>query len=150
VSAADGCVCSSDHGQIIPLTPEPYEPERHIEVFAAWATDTEPSAQRKVDEHLNRIQEKSREQTVEVRSRSTVRLAGLRAPRVVVRYYSTKLNGWLVEDFVEMLRNGVEYSIYLRTKDSSYEHDRATFESVLASFEFHETWRDGSSHHNAN
>src|SRR5215469_12005238 len=34
VANSDGRICLSDRGRIIPLTDEPSEPERHIEVYA--------------------------------------------------------------------------------------------------------------------
>jgi len=61
-------------------------------------------------------------------------LASLPAQRVVVRYYDETLKAWVVEDFIEALRNGVEYSLDLRTKEMSYEPDRRVFDSVVESF----------------
>ena len=108
----------TDHGRIIPLTPAPYEPQRHIEVFAGYATRNHPAVARQVKEKLRQIREISRENSVEVRTHSGINLGGARAQRVVVRYYDRKLTGWFVEDFIEALRNGIEYSLYLRTKEA--------------------------------
>ncbi len=132
----DGCTCMSDHGRIIPLSAEPFEPERHIEVFAGYAADLdEPTVKAEVDKHLQWIRERSRQGSVSVLKQSSMTLAGLKAQRVAVRYYDKKLNQWMVEDFVEALRKrDVEYSVSLRTTEKAYEHDRTTFENVLASF----------------
>ena len=49
----------SDHGRIIPLTPEPYEPERHIEVYAGSAADLdEPTLALEVARRLGSIQQR--------------------------------------------------------------------------------------------
>jgi hypothetical protein len=40
----------------------------------------------------------------------------------------------MMEDVVELLRGGVEYSLYLRTPEETYEHDRGVFDTVVASF----------------
>jgi hypothetical protein len=42
-----------------------------------------------------------------------------------------KLTGWFVEDFIEALRNGIENSLYLRTKEASYPQNRVVFETVM-------------------
>jgi hypothetical protein len=47
-----------------------------------------------------------------------------------------KLKHWSVENFIEMLRNDVEYSLRLRTRDASYERGRPVFEGVVNSFVF--------------
>ncbi|HXP46282.1 MAG TPA: hypothetical protein VN810_03335 [Terriglobales bacterium] len=136
VSGPDGCTCMSDHGRIIPLTAEPYEPERHIEVYAGYAADLdEPTVEQEVDKRLGWIRESSREGSVRVLRQSSTTLAGLKSQRVVVRYYDKKLNQLMVEDFVEALRRGdVEYSLYLRTSENAYDHDRKVFDNVIGTF----------------
>jgi hypothetical protein len=125
----------SDHGRIIPLTPEPFEPERHIEAYAGYAIEPEePTVAMEANNRIDAIRARSRGNRVEVRTRAQIKLAGLEAERVVVRYYDNKLKGWFIEDFIEALRNGVQYSLYLRTNDRSYGRDRAVFESVVRSF----------------
>jgi hypothetical protein len=136
VAGPDGCTCMSDHGRMIPLSTEPYEPDRHIEVYAGYAADLdEPTVKAEADKRLRWISKRSREGSVSVLNESAATLAGLKARRVAVRYYDKELNQWMVEDFVEALRKrDVEYSVYLRTSEKAYEHDRRTFEGVLASF----------------
>jgi hypothetical protein len=136
VSAADGCTCMSDHGRIIPLGTEPYEPERHIEVHAAHAADLDDrTAQRAIDRNLDSIRERSRQDSVTVLRQSNLLLSGLKARRAVVRYFDTKLNRWTIEDMVEALRGGeIEYSVYLRTPDAAYGQDVRVFESLVNSF----------------
>jgi len=136
VPGPDGCTCMSDHGRIIPLTAEPYEPDRHIEVYAGYAADLdEPTVKQEVDRRLKRIGKRSREGSLSVLKQSNITLAGLKSQRVVVRYYDNKLNQSMVEDFIEALRRGdVEYSLYLRTSDRAYEHDRKVFDSVIGTF----------------
>jgi hypothetical protein len=88
-----------------------------------------------VDKHLERIRTRSREGSVSVLKHSTITLAGLKSQRVVVRYYDKDLNRSMVEDFIEALRKGsVEYSIYLRTTQEAYPHDRNVFDDVVGTF----------------
>ena len=136
VASRDGCTCMSDHGRIIPLSAEPFEPERHIEVYAGYAADLdEPDVKAEADKRLRWIGERGREGSVSMLNQSGTTLSGLRAKRVAVRYFDTKLNQWMVEDFIEALRNGdVEYSIYLRTSEKNYGNDRSVFESLVATF----------------
>ena len=136
VAGPDGCTCMSDHGRIIPLTAEPYEPERHIEVFASYGADLdELTVKQAVDKRLERIRKRSREGSVSVLKQSTITLAGLRSQRVLVRYYDEKLNQMMVEDFVEAIRRrSVQYSLYLRTTEKAYTHDRSVFDNVIATF----------------
>jgi hypothetical protein len=137
VSNPERCVCMSDHGRIIPLTPEHYEAERQIEAYAGHAVDfDEPTVAQYVDRRLGWIRQGSHLRRVEIRRRSDIRLAGRQAQRVVVRYYDEELKSWFIEDFIEALRDGIEYSVYLRTKDKSYTHDRVLFEAVVSSFVF--------------
>ena len=135
VSHPDGCICMQDHGRIIPLTPEPSKPERYIEAYADNGADLdEPTVPEAVKSHLGWIRERSFEKRMQVRKRNGVTLAGLKGERVLVRYYDAKLQAWMMEDFVELLRGGVEYSLYLRTPEKTYEHDRGAFDTVVASF----------------
>jgi hypothetical protein len=134
VSRADGCTCMQDHGRIIPLT-QPSEPERYVEAYANNGADLdEPTVAEAVKSHLRGIRERSREKSVQIRKRSDITLANLRGQRALVRYYDAKLQVWMMEDFVELLRGGVEYSLYLRTPEETYELDRAVFDTVVASF----------------
>ena len=131
----DGCVCMSDHGRIIPLTKEPFEPERHIEVFAAYAVDLdEPTLAGEVAKHLDYIRQRSQGGNAEIRRRFKMPLAGVDAERVVVRYYDEESKTWRVEDFVEALREDVDYSLCLRTREDSYPQDRPVFDSIVQSF----------------
>jgi hypothetical protein len=127
----------TDHGLIIPLTSEPHEPERHIQVYADHAAHLEEvTLEQAVAWRLGLIQEMSRDGSMEILKRSSVRMAGQKAERAVVRFYHEKLGMWLVEDFVEIVRNGIEFSLELRTKPMNYERDVRIFEPFLESFAF--------------
>jgi len=131
----DGCVCMSDHGRIIPLTPEPYEPERHIEVFAGYAAGLdEPTIALEVANRLGHIRQRGKGKDVSILRRSKTLLAGIEAERVVVRYYDDESSIWRIEDFIEALQGGVEYSLYIRTGEKSYAQDRPIFEAGVRSF----------------
>lgn len=131
----DGCVCMSDHGRIIPLRKEPFEPERHIEVYAEYAVDLdEPTLAGEVAKRLDYIRQRSQGGKTEIRHRFKIRLSGVDAERVVVRYYDDESKSWRVEDFVEALRKDVDYSLYLRTREESYPQNRPFFDSVVQSF----------------
>jgi hypothetical protein len=137
VSGADGCTCMSDHGRIIPLSHEPYENERHIEVYASHGAELdEPTVAQAVTQNIRRISERARSNSLNIRKRSGITLAGVRGERVVVRYYDKRVKAWLVEDFIELLKDGDKYSLYLRTSRKNFEHDRRIFEAVVASFAF--------------
>jgi len=137
VSAEDGCTCMSDHGRIIPLSHEPYEDERHIEVFASHGAELEePTVSQAVTQNLRRVRERARRHSLIVRKRLGVTVDHVRGERVVVRYYDKSMKAWLVEDFIELLKDGDRYSLYLRTPRRKYEHDRHIFEAMVASFAF--------------
>ena len=134
VGGPDGCVCMTDHGRIIPLSSKRGEAEPYIEAYGGFAADLdEPTVSREMDKRLGWIRERSRG-GIQVRSRSAITLAGLEAERAVVRYYDKKLKSWFIEDFIEALQGGVEYSLCVRTRDTSYGRDRLVFEAVVQSF----------------
>lgn len=136
-SGPDGCTCMSDHGRIIPLGHEPYEDERHIEAYASHGGDfDEATVAQAVTQNLKWISKRARRHRLTVRKRSGLTVAGVRGERVVVRYYDKRIKAWLVEDFIELLKDGNQYSLYLRTPGKNYEHDRHIFEVVVASFTF--------------
>lgn len=131
------CTCMSDHGRIIPLTKEPYAPQRHIEIFAGYPAEAEDATvTQQVEEHLSWIRERSADNTMTILHHSRMKLAGVPAERVVVRYYDQSLQRWWREDRVESLRNGVAYMLYLRTSEETYPQDRSVFQAVLTSFAF--------------
>lgn len=137
VSGPEGCTCMSDHGRIIPLSHEPYEDERHVEAFASHGAELdEPTVTQAVAQHLRRIGEHSRKHSLAVRKRTVVIVAGVRGERVFVTYFDERMNAWLVEDFIELLKDGDKFSLYLRTPRKYYEYDRHIFEVVIASFAF--------------
>ena len=124
----------SDHGRIIPLTPEPYEPERHIEVFAGYAVDPDEPTITLVAKRLGHIRRQDKGKDVAILRRSKILLAGIEAERVVVRYYDDESRVWRIEDFIEALQGEVEYSLYIRTGQKSYAQDRPIFDAVVRSF----------------
>ena len=127
-------MCMSDHGRIIQLTQEPYEPERHIEAFAGYVTELVESVAEVAQDDVNRIAKRSRPQSVQVLSRTDTKIAGLKGKRVVVRYFDLKQDKWFIEDFVELRRQDVEYNLYVRTPEKSYSQDLAIFNTMLKSF----------------
>jgi hypothetical protein len=135
VDGADGCVCMQDHGRIIPLSTEPYEPSRYIEAYPGYMPDLDdPTAAQLVSLELRSIREESRKRSLQIRQRSRITLAGRKGERVIVRYYDAKLKRWQVEDYVALLREDVEYSLSLVTPGRTYEHDRRIFNAVVSSF----------------
>ncbi len=69
-----------------------------------------------------------------VGKRSTITIVGLKGQRVVVRYYDKKIKKWIIEDFIELLRGDLEYSLDLETGEDAYRHDRLVFNAIVASF----------------
>jgi hypothetical protein len=137
IEGPDGCTCMSDHGRIIPLGPESRqgEPERHIEAYAGYAAHIFPvNLSEAVKSHLDRIRKRSRGRKMEIRKRASVSVAGLKGERIVARYLDAKSRTWMVEDFIELLRDDVEYDLYLRTPEQYYKQDQTVFDNVIASF----------------
>ena len=135
VDGPDGCTCMTDHGRIMPLSSEPYQADRHIEVYAGFTADPDSATVTgEMAADLRWIRKRSRRDSVTVRQRSNMNLAGLKGQRMVARYYDLNLKNWLIEDVIKLLRDDVEYSLYLRTPEQTYAHDRKVFETVLASF----------------
>src|SRR5438552_15814482 len=94
----------SDHGLVMPLTPTPDETERHIEVHATHGPTDETTLATEVEARLDGIRERSRQRSLEIRNRSTIRLGGIESQRVAVRYYNQTQKAWYIEDFIEALR----------------------------------------------
>jgi hypothetical protein len=138
VAGNDGCVCMSDHGRIIPLSEGQNDTDHWIEAYAGFAADLdEPTLQDEVDKRLDWVRERSVAGSVSVLRRSDIRIGGIDAKRVVVRYRDKESNRSMVEDFVEALRGSageVEYSVYLRSPVDTYERDKPNFDQVLSSF----------------
>jgi hypothetical protein len=136
VAGPDGCTCMGDHGRIVPLSNPPYEPERHIEIYAGHASDLDkPTVGAEVASRLRQIHERNPNHRVYVLKRSHIMLSGLRGERVLVRYFDEKLKRWWKEDFIELVRKGsIEYSLYLRTGEHLYQHDKIIFEKIISSF----------------
>src|SRR5689334_22750407 len=49
-------------------------------------------------------------------------------------YYDEASKTWRVEDFIEALRENVNCSLCLRTREEAYPQDRPVFDSVVQSF----------------
>ena len=79
-----------------------------------------------------------------IRRRERVSVAGTRGQRVLVRYYDKQLGAWLLEDFIKLINNGDEYSIYLRTSVKNYKHDKRILDEVARSFTFTESGQDAN------
>ena len=121
--------CMSDHGRIIPLSSLPYDAERHIEVYAGHIMEEDAD---NVAQRITWIRERGR--NLQVLRRSKLRLSGMKADRVVVRYLDNKQKQWMVEDFIESRSDRFDFSLYLRTPEVYYRADRPVFETVIASF----------------
>jgi hypothetical protein len=138
VAGNDGCICMSDHGRIIPLSEGQNDTDHWIEAYAGFAAELdEPTLQDAVDKRLDWIRERSVAGSVSVLQRSDIRIGGIDAKRVVVRYRDRESSRLMVEDFVEALRGkagDVEYSVYLRSPVDAYERDKPNFDQVLSSF----------------
>ena len=128
---SEGCVCLGDHGRVLPLAPESHGSGRYIEVYAGF--DIEDRAEQ-VRSRVDRIQERGRQNSLVDISRRALRLAGLRAQRIAVRYYDKKLDRGMAENFVQAKRSSLEYSLYVRTPVETYQRDRKTLEEVVRSF----------------
>jgi len=134
---AEGCTCMSDHGRIIPLSHQPYEHERHIEVFASHGGDLDESTlAQAMAQHLKWIRKRAQGGNFIVRKRLGVTVDRVRGERAVLRYYDKRMKAWLVEDFIELLKDGDEYSLYLRTPRKNYKHDRQIFNGLIGSLTF--------------
>jgi hypothetical protein len=133
VGGPGGCTCMTDHGRIIPLN-ESSQGERHVEIFAGYAVPDKPTVTGEVHSRLRWIKERSREGIVDVTKRTHVTVAGLRGQRAVVRYFDKTSKLWFIEDFIELLKDGVSYSLYLRTPETEYKHDRPIFDQIVATF----------------
>ena len=90
VAQSDGCLCMQDHGRLIPLSAEPYDPDRHIEAYAGDLD--KPTVAEAVRSKLGSIRENSRKNRVQIRRRSPITLSGLKGERLVVRHYDVKLS----------------------------------------------------------
>jgi len=49
-----------------------------------------------------------------------------------------------LEDFIKLINNGDEYSIYLRTSVKNYKHDKRILDEVARRFTFTETGQDAN------
>ncbi len=135
----DGCVCMSDHGRIIPLHTENNVTDHWIEAYAGFAAALdEPTLNNAVDARLDSIRRRSRDGSISILRRLDVSLGGLKAKRLLVRYYDKTSNRLMMEDFVQALRERpevpVEYDVYLRTSFEAYEQQKAILDSVLRTF----------------
>lgn len=137
VSDGKNCTCMSDHGRIIPLSGEPYEEERHVEAYASHGAElNEPTVTEAVKRDLSSVSERSKPASVRVLKQAKINLAGQPGSRVLVQYYDKKIQRWFLEDFVEVLKDGDRFSLYLRTPRNHYKKDKPIFEAVLTSFKF--------------
>jgi len=138
VSGPDGCVCMSDHGRIIPLSNGQNDNDHWIEVYAGFSADMdEPTLQGEADKRVDWIRERSIAESVSVLERKDIKIGGIDAKRVVVRYRDRESSRVMVEDFVEALRGRegqIEYSLYLRSPADAYAGDKPNFERVLSTF----------------
>jgi len=139
VADNDGCVCMSDHGRTISLSDGPGDTDHWIEAYAGFAADLdEPTLQAEVNKRLDWVRERSTPGSVWILKSSDVRIGGIRAKRVVVRYQDKQSDRLMIEDFVEALRGrsevDVQYSVYLRSPADAYERDKRYFNQVLSSF----------------
>jgi uncharacterized Fe-S cluster-containing radical SAM superfamily protein len=108
-----------------------------VEVFASHGAELdEPTVGQAVKERLRQIRERSQKQSTKIVRRMNLVVDAQPARQIVVRFYDKKMKAWFVEDFVEVLKDGDRFSLYLRTPRDYYEKDRPLFEAILASFRF--------------
>lgn len=134
VPDGDDCVCMSDHGRLIPLTAEPYKPERHIEVYAGYVLEPDTTIHDEVTDRIKAIRGAAARGSVTILRRFKLVIAGLPAERAVVRYYDRKLKKTMVEDLIETRYADASYSLYLRTDAKAYPNDGKIFDAVTRSF----------------
>jgi hypothetical protein len=128
----DGCTCMSDHGRVIPLTPEPYEPDRAVEAYTGWndAEETPTSAAL-----ARRNIEFNREQgPLRLERLRPFTLDGRAATRLVAHVRPTKLKEPMVSDVIALVDDGVEYILTLWTPEAHYAEDHVVFEAMAASW----------------
>ena len=92
----------SDHGCVIPLTDEPYEPEPRIEVYAGYAAYLdEPTVKGEVDTLAYRVSTKEvrRVLLAFLKQSATTLAEALGAASCTAFTMTEKLNPWMVEDF---------------------------------------------------
>ena len=130
---SDGCTCMGDHGTLIPLVTGAQDFGRQIEFYAELDSSDEHNLARLVTKWLRSPRESAREHT-KIQKRTSYRLGGLNAERVVIRYYDPGLKAWYIEDFVVALRDGTVYTPYLRTLPMNYAQDLLLFNRILATF----------------
>jgi hypothetical protein len=123
---ADGCVCMSDHGRVIPLSKD-----AHIEVYTGYAV-LEGSARDYERYEITTLKKRQDVDAVKVLSARGVGLARLRARRYVVRF--VEKNKSIITDRVVAIHQGVEYHLILRTSAERYRKDRREYERVIASW----------------
>lgn len=147
-SPVSGCgkdmVIMGDHGLVIPLSREPYERQRHIEIFAAYNSLEWTDIGTVADEWLRQVRSRAAKDTVQVLHRAGASLGGVAGLRITVRYQDDALQQQIIEDRMLFLRTrdrdeavpAYEVTIYLRTPARSYQRDRAVFEALLATVRF--------------
>ena len=80
------------------------------------------------------LRRKGHKHRVSVDGPIAVTLDRVNPRRAKVGYYDPDLRRWTVEEFVEAVKKGAEYSLYLRTPEVSYEKGRGVFDAVVKSF----------------
>lgn len=137
-------VIMGDHGLVIPLSSEPYERQRHIEIDAGYNSLEQADIGTVAEERLRRVRDGAAKDTVEVLHRGAVSLGGVGGLRITVRYQDDALQQQMIEDALLFLRTGDRgeaipayyVSIYLRTPVRSYQSDRHVFEALIATVRF--------------
>jgi hypothetical protein len=124
----------SDHGRTIPLGENPSKSSRFIEAFAATNAEPDTTLAMEINNHLEWIKRRSLGRRIIIRSRSKIVVGRRAGQRAVARYFDKNEKSWFIEDFIEVHRQGVEYSLYLRTLESNYKKDLKIFNEVVASF----------------
>jgi hypothetical protein len=135
-------VLMGDHGLIIPLSNEPYEPERLIELFGAYNASEHATLVEVAEEELGWNRKHATAGAVTVVRQEKVKLDGVTALHVVVRYKDRELGRDTVEDRIDFFRGlghkppQYLYSFYLRTAALHYAEDRREFEQLMKTVHF--------------
>lgn len=131
------CVCMGDHGRFIPIDETSY-----LQVFVE--VQNEETVRESIDEEVRlilRTQENHGERAEMVR-KARLRLGGLLATRLTIRYRSAKTAGIMIQDHIlcpppiDRYHGGFIYSVTLSTPEDQYAKRKGVFYSIIRSWRF--------------
>jgi hypothetical protein len=142
----------SDHGVEIPLDPQR---QRVIDVFASYNVLLHETVAEAVTDDLDSFRENAELTAVKLVSRTSFRLGGLAAERLVLRYRVKATGMEMISDSSSALRSVIKasaepshaYRVSLTTPANRYAADRLVLEQILASWRQSATDDDPLRHH---